>query len=159
MCPTMKATIPIAIIAKGYWLNEKGILFLFIILLGINASFATALSLAYGYKDWWLSIEKIEQIPPGGKSIQRDRKNWSSGELVEWSSGRVGAAFSREKHRTSNVECEKMKKQSLKTPEPLFLIGCLFFYSMLGCWNNLRSKATSLFDVGRSMFDVGRSFF
>jgi len=26
-------------------------------------------------------------------------------------------------------------------------------------WNNLKSEATSLFDVRRSMFDVGRSFF
>jgi hypothetical protein len=38
----------------------------------------------------------------------------------------------KDEHRTSNVEWEKMKKQS---------------------WNNLRSGATSLFNVRRSMFD------
>ena len=34
---------------------------------------------------------------------------------------------------------------------------CVCFF--IRCWNNLRSGATSLFDVGRSMFDVGRSSF
>ena len=56
---------------------------------------------------------------------------------------------------TSIKTAEKKQKNSYL----LFGIGCLFFYSMLGCWNNLRSEATSLFDVRRSMFDVGRSSF
>ena len=42
-------------------------------------------------------------------------------------------------------------------PEPrMFGIGYSFFIRR---WNNLRSGATSLFDVRRSMFDVGRSSF
>jgi len=36
------------------------------------------------------------------------------------------------------------------------VLGVCFF---IRCWNNLRSGATSLFDVGCSMFDVGRSSF
>jgi hypothetical protein len=37
------------------------------------------------------------------------------------------------------------------------VLGVCFF--IVRCWNNLRSGATSLFDVQCSMFDVGRSSF
>jgi len=49
-----------------------------------------------------------------------------------------------------------MKKQSLKKNELLSVLGVCFF---IRCWNNLKSRATSLFDVRCSMFDVGRSYF
>ncbi|MBW2645568.1 MAG: hypothetical protein JRE23_05225 [Deltaproteobacteria bacterium] len=49
-----------------------------------------------------------------------------------------------------------MKKQTYDLEEKLLEYSVLAFFSIL---KNLRSGATSLFDVGRSTFDVGRSSF
>ena len=66
-------------------------------------------------------------------------------------------------HRMGKDEETEFKKPELldeKKPRlgvvECSVLGVCFF---IRCWNNLRSGATSLFDVRRSMFDVGRSSF
>jgi hypothetical protein len=50
------------------------------------------------------------------------------------------------------IECADFAIVALATTAESVLDVCFF----IRCWNNLRSGATSLFDVQRSMFDVGR---
>jgi len=56
--------------------------------------------------------------------------------------------------KSVNYFMAKMKDDEIAV-ECSVLDVCFF----IRCWNNLRSGATSLFDVRRSMFDVRRSSF